>query len=199
MLTLEGKSVFEATIKKSRFIAHAAPIDSQQASLDFYESVADPQATHNCWAWRIDFQVRSSDDGEPGGTAGRPILGVIEGRQLENVMVIVTRHFGGIKLGVGGLVRAYSGTAAKCLDRATVIERHPQAEYELTAGFEHAASLHGVLERFAAEKLAERYDSQGIRLDIRCREQDRNALAAALRDASRGQARMRKLSPAERE
>ena len=64
----------------------------------------DPQATHNCWAWRINFQVRSSDDGEPSGTAGRPMLNVIERRQLENVMVVVTRYFGGIKLGVGGLV-----------------------------------------------------------------------------------------------
>jgi len=193
MLTLGNSAVFETCIRKSRFVAHAAAVDSQQSSLEFYESVADPQATHNCWAWRIDYQVRSSDDGEPGGTAGRPILGVIEGRQLENVMVVVTRYFGGIKLGVGGLARAYSGTAAKCLDRARVIERHPEAEYLLTAGFEHAASVHGVLERFAAEKLAEQYDNQGIRLNIRCRQKDQNALSAALRDISRGQARMRKL------
>lgn len=193
MLTLQDTPVFETCIRKSRFIAHAAPVDSLRASLAFYESVADPQATHNCWAWRIDFQVRSSDDGEPGGTAGRPILGVIEGRRLENVMVIVTRYFGGIKLGVGGLARAYAGTAAKCLDRATVIERYPTADYELKAGFEHAASLHGVLDRFAAEKLAEHYDNQGIRLDIRCHEKDRNALAAALRDACRGRVQMRSI------
>ena len=106
MLTLKSPATFEDTIKKSRFIGHAAAVTSQAESLDFYESVIDPQATHNCWAWRIDFQVRSSDDGEPSGTAGRPMLNVIERRQLENVMVIVTRYYGGIKLGAGGLVRA---------------------------------------------------------------------------------------------
>jgi uncharacterized YigZ family protein len=112
MLTIKGPASFEETIKKSRFIAHATCVTSQAESLDFYESVIDSQATHNCWAWRINFQVRSSDDGEPSGTAGRPMLNVIERRNLENVMVVVTRYFGGIKLGVGGLVRAYSGSTA---------------------------------------------------------------------------------------
>ena len=125
MLTIKNATSYEETIKKSRFIAHAGRVSSQPESLEFYESVIDPQATHNCWAWRIDFQVRSSDDGEPSGTAGRPMLNVIERRQLENVMVVVTRYYGGIKLGAGGLVRAYSGTTAKCLDRAGVIELFP--------------------------------------------------------------------------
>ena len=136
MLTLKDPASFEETIRKSRFIAHAACVTSQAESLNFYESVIDPQATHNCWAWRINFQVRSSDDGEPSGTAGRPMLNVIERRQLENVMVVVTRYFGGIKLGVGGLVRAYSGSTAKCLDRAGVIELFPVSEYTIKAGFE---------------------------------------------------------------
>jgi len=193
MLTIKSPSVFEASIKKSRFIAHAAAVTTQKASLDFYESVADPQATHNCWAWRINFQIRSSDDGEPGGTAGRPILGVIEGRQLENVMVIVTRYFGGIKLGVGGLVRAYSGTTAKCLDKAGVLERFPMADYLIKAGFEHAASVHALLERLAAEKLEEQYDDKGFNLKIRCRQTDYKQLAAGLRDLSRGQAILKKL------
>ena len=107
MLTLDKNASFEETIKKSRFIGHAARVTSQAESLGFYESVIDPQATHNCWAWRINFKVRSSDDGEPSGTAGRPMLNVIERRDLENVMVVVTRYFGGIKLGTGGLVKVY--------------------------------------------------------------------------------------------
>ena len=106
MRTVQRAASFEEVIKKSRFIAHAARVGSQRESLEFFESVADSQASHNCWAWRIDFQVRSNDDGEPGGTAGRPILNQIERRQLENVMIVVTRYFGGIKLGAGGLVRA---------------------------------------------------------------------------------------------
>lgn len=192
MLTLDSSATFEETIKKSRFVGHAARVTSQAESLDFYESVIDQQATHNCWAWRINFQVRSSDDGEPSGTAGRPMLNVIERRNLENVMVVVTRYFGGIKLGVGGLVRAYSGTTAKCLDRAGVKELFPMSEYSIKAGFEWASSVHGLLDQFSAEKLDESYDSDGLILKIRCREADYGKLASGLRDASRGQIRILK-------
>jgi len=187
MLTLDNPATFEETIKKSRFIGHTARVSSQAESLDFYASVIDPQATHNCWAWRINFQVRSSDDGEPSGTAGRPMLNVLEHRELENVMVIVTRYFGGIKLGVGGLVRAYSGTTAKCLDKAGVIELFPMAEYTIRAGFEWASSVHGLLDQFSAKKVEESYDNDGLVLRIRCRESDFGNLATGLRDASRGQ------------
>jgi len=193
MLTLSGPASFEESIRKSRFIAHASCVTSQAESLDFFESVADPQASHNCWAWRINFQIRSNDDREPSGTAGRPILGVIEGRNLENVMVVVTRHFGGIKLGVGGLIRAYSGTAAKCLDRAGVIELFPMGEYLIRAGFEWTSSVHGLLQQYSAQKLEEHYDKNGLVLTIRCRESDYGKLAAGLRDASRGQVEINKL------
>lgn len=186
MLTLNQPASFEETIKKSRFIGHAARVNSQRESLDFFESVIDAQATHNCWAWRINFQVRSSDDGEPGRTAGRPILNVIEHRNLENVMVVVTRYYGGIKLGVGGLVRAYSGTAAKCLDRAGMIELFPTSEYTIKAGFEWASSVHDLLDQFSAQKLEESYDTAGLTLKIRCREAHFGKLASGLRDASRG-------------
>ena len=187
MLTIKDPATFEATIKKSRFIAHAARVTSQAESLDFYESVIDPQATHNCWAWRINFQARSSDDGEPSGTAGRPMLNVIERRNLENVMVVVTRYFGGIKLGVGGLVRAYSGSTAKCLDRAGIVELFPMSEYTIKAAFEWTSSVHGLLDQFGAEKLDENYDNEGMVLKIRCRQADYGKLASGLRDASRGQ------------
>ena len=190
MLTIRDTASFEETIKKSRFIAHAGPVSSQAESLEFYESVIDPQATHNCWAWRIDFQVRSSDDGEPSGTAGRPMLNVIERRHLENVMVVVTRYYGGIKLGAGGLVRAYSGTTAKCLDRAGVIELFPSSEYTIIAGFEWAASVHGLVQQLGAEKLEESYDNDGLILKVRCRESDYGKLAAGLRDSSSGKIRI---------
>ena len=187
MLTLKDPATFEETIKKSRFLTHAARVTTQAESLEFYESVIDPQATHNCWAWRINFQVRSSDDGEPSGTAGRPMLNVIERRQLENVMVVVTRYYGGIKLGVGGLVRAYSGSTAKCLDRAGTVELFPMSEYTIKAGFEWASSVHGLLDKFSAEKQEESYDKDGLILKIRCREVDFGKLSRGLRDASRGQ------------
>lgn len=187
MLTVKSSACFEETIKKSRFICHAGCVTTQAESLDFFASVADPQATHNCWAWRINFQVRSSDDGEPSGTAGRPMLNVIERRELENVMVVVTRYFGGIKLGVGGLVRAYSGTVAKCLDRAGIIELFPMSEYTIKAGFEWSSVVHALLDQFLAERLEESYDEDGAILKIRCRQADFGTLATGLRNASRGQ------------
>ncbi len=190
MLTLKKPASFEEIIKKSRFVGHAARVTSQAESLDFYESVIDPQATHNCWAWRINFQVRSSDDGEPGGTAGRPILNVIERRELENVMVVVTRYYGGIKLGAGGLVRAYSGTAAKCLDRAGTVQLFTQSEYIIKAGFEWSAMVHGLLDQFSARKLDENYDNEGMTLKIRCRRSDFGKLSSELKNASRGQVTM---------
>src|SRR3954447_7594427 len=105
-------------VKHSRFIAHAAPIDGAAAALAFLQQVAVADATHNCWAYRHGQDYRSSDDGEPAGTAGRPILAAIDGQGFDRVMVVVTRWFGGIKLGAGGLVRAYGGAAAECLRTA---------------------------------------------------------------------------------
>lgn len=192
MLTPKKQATVEETIKKSRFVTHAACVTSQAESLDFYDSVADPQATHNCWAWRINFQIRSSDDGEPSGTAGRPILNVIEHRHLENTMVIVTRYYGGINLGVGGLVRAYSGGTAKCLDQAGITEHFPQAEYVIRTGFEWASGVHDLLDQFAVEKLNESFTDEGLVLTVRCRLADVGKLSCGLRDASRGQTQMAK-------
>ena len=102
-------------------------------------------------------------------------------------MVVVTRYFGGIKLGVGGLVRAYSGSTAKCLDRAGIVELFPMSEYTIKAAFEWTSNVHGLLEQFGAEKLDENYDNEGMVLKIRCRQADYGKLASSLRDASRGQ------------
>ena len=104
--TLAGPADFLLEVKHSRFLAQAGPVDSAEAAHAFMATVADPTATHNCWAWRVGDQYRSSDDGEPAGTAGRPILAAIDGQGYDRVAVVVTRWFGGIKLGAGGLVRA---------------------------------------------------------------------------------------------
>ncbi|BCI67801.1 IMPACT family protein [Acetobacter aceti] len=124
--TLVGRADFEKEIKKSRFLAMALPVETEEAAMTFIRDVSYPDATHNCWAWKIGSRYRSDDAGEPGGTAGRPILQVIETQGLDKVVVVVTRWFGGVKLGAGGLVRAYGGTAAECLrlaERVEVIER----------------------------------------------------------------------------
>ncbi len=116
--TLVETAIRQQEIKKSRFVAVAGPIADEVAAKDFIAAKSDRAANHNCWAWRLGPRYRFSDDGEPSGTAGKPILAAIDGQGLDGVVVVVTRWFGGILLGSGGLIRAYGGTAALCLREA---------------------------------------------------------------------------------
>lgn len=120
--TLSSLVCYEEEIKKSRFQALAMPVEHEQAVKACLEMHKDPTTTHQCWAWKIGDQVKFNDDGEPSGTAGRPILAMIEGQDFTNILILVNRWYGGIKLGTGGLVRAYGGCAAKCLVLAEKIE-----------------------------------------------------------------------------
>lgn len=122
MFTLAAAISASQEIKRSRFLAIASPVADPDEAKNFIARNSAADANHNCWAWRIGQAYRFSDDGEPSGTAGKPILQVIDGQELDNVAVLVTRWFGGILLGSGGLVRAYGGTAGLCLKAA---ERRP--------------------------------------------------------------------------
>lgn len=116
--TLVELAAARQEIKKSRFLAVAGPVADEAAARDFIAAQSDPAANHNCWAWRLGQSYRFNDDGEPSGTAGKPILAAIDGQGLDGVAVVVTRWFGGVLLGSGGLIRAYGGTAAQCLREA---------------------------------------------------------------------------------
>ncbi len=187
MRTLASPASHEVVIKRSRFVAHAARVDSQADTLDFYESVIDPSATHNCWAWRLDYLYRFNDDGEPGSTAGRPILSAIEGKELDHVMVVVTRYFGGIKLGVGGLVRAYSGSAAKCLDQAGIVDIQPSTECTIKAAFQWTGQVYSALEACGAMKLSEEFLDEGVQILVEIPESELAKLKTILRDTTRGE------------
>ncbi len=176
-------------VRHSRFLALAAPVETAEAALAFLDEVADPAASHNCWAYRIGDAYRSSDDGEPAGTAGRPILAAIDGQGFDRVMVVVTRWFGGIKLGAGGLVRAYGGTAAEALRTAPRRELVDEAEVLLSCGFDDLAGVHAALPAFAATKLDERYEADGVRFRLRLAAGQVDALKARLRDTSRDRVR----------
>ncbi|MBS9373576.1 IMPACT family protein [Rhodococcus sp. B50] len=135
--------VVETEVKHSRFLAAVRRVDTADAALAFVDEQRRlyPDARHHCWAFVVgDDQSmraeRSSDDGEPGGTAGIPMLQVLHHRDLVNVAVVVTRWFGGIKLGAGGLVRAYSGAVATALDEASLVERRQQEKF--TLAIDHA-------------------------------------------------------------
>lgn len=188
--TLAAPARHELEAKRSRFIAQATHVASAADALAWLREVGDPQATHNCWAWRIGADYRSSDDGEPGGSAGRPILAAIEGQGLDEVVVVVTRWYGGTNLGVGGLVRAYGGAAAECLRTAERRDIIRWVELELACGFELAGSVHGLLESLGAIKLDERFDEAGPRLRLRVPDYNEGELARRLRDLSRGAARL---------
>ena len=119
--TIKSRVTVEKEIKKSRFVANVAPVSSPEESFDFFNKIRDYSATHNCWAYKIRHRYRFSDDGEPVGTAGKPIFTTIERLAYDNVIVVVTRFFGGIKLGAGGLVRAYGGVTAEALRAAIAV------------------------------------------------------------------------------
>ena len=191
--TLQGPASFTLEARKSRFIARAAPVETPEQALDWLRDIADPQATHNCWAYRIGAAYRSSDDGEPGGSAGRPILAAIEGQGVDQVMVVVTRWYGGTNLGVGGLVRAYGGAAAECLRTAPRRPLVDWCEAAVEADFALAGPLHGLLDAVGARKLGETFDEHGLHLRLRLPASSFEGLADRLRDLSRGAARLRRL------
>jgi len=191
--TLAAPARFLLEVKKSRFLAQAAAAATPDAALAFLDAVRDPAATHNCWAYRMGQQYRFSDDGEPGGTAGRPILAALDGSGLDQLMVVVTRWYGGIKLGAGGLVRAYGGAAAECLRTATRVALIEQRECRIDCAFDLAGALHSLLAGHDATKLGEDYHATGLSMRLSLPVDRLPALRVALRDISRGQAQLHEM------
>lgn len=187
--TLAASSTYLLEVKHSRFRAHAAPVTTPEAALAVLGAVAAVDATHNCWAYRLGGEYRSSDDGEPAGTGGRPILAAIDGQGFDRVVVVVTRWYGGIKLGAGGLVRAYGGAAAECLRVAARRPLVSMRTLELHAGFDDIGALHAALASHGADKLDERFDADGVHLRVCLPAAHVAALKAQLRDATRDRVR----------
>lgn len=130
--TIKEDGQVQEEIKKSRFICHAKRVYSEEEARDFITAIKKEhyKATHNCSAFIIGERSeikRTSDDGEPSGTAGVPMLGILENHNLTNICVVVTRYFGGIKLGAGGLIRAYAGSVALAVKEIGIIEIKEQA------------------------------------------------------------------------
>lgn len=184
--TLTGFCEFREEIRKSRFITYAAPISSPQDAQGFIEQHSDLNATHNCWAWKLGDQYRSSDDGEPGGTAGRPILSAIEAQDCDQVVVLVIRWYGGIQLGTGGLARAYGGGANKCLQNADKFPLVTRVALRCACSFSEwvlvklrISELNGVLRE-------ETFTANGVDLQLAIAEEHIQALQQQLADLSRG-------------
>lgn len=159
--TLLAKIQLDFTVKKSLFRVHAAPITNEEDARCFFEHVRQPDATHNCWAWRLGDRYRSFDDGEPGGTAGRPILQAIDSQTFDRVAVLVVRWFGGIKLGAGGLVRAYGGSTASCLKQAKAAPIVPMQRIRFHASFGIIPIIQSRLGHWEATQESCHFDSEG--------------------------------------
>jgi putative IMPACT (imprinted ancient) family translation regulator len=192
-LAAPAQAALEA--RRSRFLAHAAPVESPEEAMDWLAGRADPQATHNCWAWRIGAAYRFNDDGEPGGSAGRPILAAIDGQGIDRVAVLVVRWYGGTNLGVGGLVRAYGGVAAECLRTAARRPLVAWRDARLQCDFALAGGVHDLLARHGARKTGESFDEHGLHLSLRLPASNYGELADRLRDLSRGAVVLRSLEP----
>lgn len=189
MLTLESSTSLEQIIKKSRFVATAGPIASEQGARDFIAAQSDPGANHNCWAWRVGQSYRCSDDGEPGGTAGKPILQAMDRLMLDNVAVVVTRWFGGILLGSGGLIRAYGGTAAACLRAGTLVEVVAVREAAITVPFSDLALVKARLASTVGVQIRqERFAETGATLMVDLPEVSAPQIIRLIMDVTSGRA-----------
>lgn len=183
--TLVSEVFFEEDIKKSRFQAIAAPVENEQEIKAFLEKHLDLTTTHQCWAWKIGHNVRFNDDGEPSGTAGRPILATIEGNELTNVIVLVNRWYGGIKLGTGGLVRAYGGCAGQCLLLAEKIELIEKKNVKFNCIFNEWAIFQYELNQQQIE-YTEQYSAEGVEIIARLQLHQIEPLADKIQYVTRG-------------
>ncbi|WPP45284.1 YigZ family protein [Pseudomonas sp. AN-1] len=185
--TLSAPCEYREEIRKSRFIALAAPADSPQAAQAFIAAHSDRAASHNCWAWKCGAQYRFSDDGEPGGTAGRPILAAIEGQDCDQVAVLVIRWYGGIQLGTGGLARAYGGSAAKCLQGGERVALVARLHARCHVPFAELARIRARLAEWQVSIEGEAFDATGALLQLALPAGQLDAVSRQLADLSRGQ------------
>ena len=189
--TLARRHVVEIDkIKGSRFFGTAAPAASRAAAEVFVAELRETyrDATHNCWAYRLATDpeaLRYSDDGEPSGTAGQPILREIGGRDLVDVAVVVTRYYGGTKLGTGGLVRAYGAAAAAVLDDAKTIERRVVQTLRLRFGYGFTGPVQGVLSAHGLAPVRSDYGAD-VALDLEVPVEDLGEVRRQLVDATTG-------------
>lgn len=173
-------------IKKSRFIVNAAPVTSADQAAQFIDTISDPNATHNCWAWKIGQQYRFNDDGEPTSTAGRPILSAIEGQDCDQVVVVVTRYFGGIKLGTGGLIRAYGGSASHCLQQATLIELIARITLRFHCYYNEWPIIENRLKELNAIIENQEFDAEGVKVSVAITKDNSVILQKNISDITRG-------------
>lgn len=151
-LVIKAEVSFSEEIKKSRFITYLAPVDSKQSALDYLQSIKHLHldARHHCWAYiaaspKNSVLMGCSDDGEPKGTAGKPMMALLQGSNVGEIMAVVVRYSGGIKLGTGGLVRAYSNGIQQLLPQIETREKRFYQQYQVSCDYAQMAQLESLL------------------------------------------------------
>ncbi|AGB17694.1 hypothetical protein Halru_3128 [Halovivax ruber XH-70] len=184
-------------VQGSEFLGHVRPVESVAAAEDFVDEVRETyaDATHNVPAYRVrtdpdaDFlREYSSDDGEPSGSAGKPALSVLQGQELENVAVVVTRYYGGTNLGVGGLVRAYSQAVKDALEAAGVVERRPHERVVIGVDYDDSGTVRAIIKSEGYDIDAEYAEAVTFAVDVPVAEAD--AFRDRLRSATSGRANL---------
>ncbi len=187
--TIDRPATFEIErIKGSRFIADAAPISDESTALAFVSEIRkrETSASHHCWAYRLaQGRERTYDAGEPGGTAGAPILRRIAGAELYDVIVVVTRYYGGTNLGKGGLIRAYGESAAAGLACATTILRPILTYWTVTHPYDLSSAVQGVTKEYRATVVSADY-GEAVTLKLAVRAGDAVGFGVQLTNATGG-------------
>ena len=166
MLSIDKDCQAEYIINKSRFISFAYPVFDESSARKILENLNNEyrDATHICFAYILDGPSRekSSDDGEPTGTAGKPMIELLRKRKLSNILIAVVRYFGGIKLGAGGLVRAYTTASNMVLDNANFCEYVDMDSYNISVGLSNGNKAIGYLNKCDCEILSQKYEDRLI-------------------------------------
>ncbi len=182
----------EIVEKKSRFIATVAPVRTEEEALSFIEAVRKKywDARHNCFAYVIgerNESARCSDDGEPQGTAGKPMLDVLIGNRLHNTAVVVTRYFGGVLLGTGGLVRAYSAAVKEGIASSVIITRIRGVKLEISTDYTGLGKIQYILGQRGIRILNSEY-TDAVRLEVLLAEEVKEQVKAEITEGTNGQA-----------
>lgn len=188
--TLAAPAHHESLVRKSRFVARAVALEGEQAAARYLKELPVAAASHNCWAWRYGAICRFSDDGEPGGTAGRPILAAIDNLGFDRCLVLVTRWYGGIQLGTGGLARAYGGAATACLQAAVSRELVERVGLQGFCPYPVLEQFKALLTAAAATIEQEHFQANGVELRLAVPAQQQAGLHASFNNLSRGEGRL---------
>ena len=191
--TLAGRGEADFTVQGSEFLGHAAPVTDVAAAEAFVDEVRDAyaDATHNVPAYRVradPLREGSSDADEPSGSAGKPALNVLQGEELQNVAVVVTRYYGGTKLGVGGLARAYSKAVKLAVEDAGIVTERPHERFTVVVEYDDSGTVRGLLES-AGVAFEATYEA-AVTFDVRVPVAEAPALRDRIRSATSGRARI---------